>query len=128
MNTTCADPNPQAEATAAASTKAAVSKGGGWPTEHGDRGDRRRIAARGSDFAKGEIDASDQGVDERIGRCEQRIDRGQRQPTERHLQTIGDCMRHNGVGAHVAERRGIGASTLRRRQPVANEEEELRLR
>ena len=103
-------------------------QGGGRPAEHGERRDRRRIAAGGGDFAEGEIDASDQGIDQRIGRRQERIDRRQRQPIQRHLQSIGERVRHDGQGAQVAEGRGIGGSALRRRQPVANEKEELRFR
>ena len=48
---------------------------GGGPADHGERRHRRRVAARRGDFAEGEIDPSDQAVDQRIGRRQQRVDR-----------------------------------------------------
>ena len=92
------------------------------------RGERRRVAARRRELAEGEIDAADERIDERIGRRQQRVDHRERQPADRQLQAVSDRVRHNGKGAQVAERRGIGASTLRIAEPVANEKEELRFR
>ena len=69
---------------------------GGRPADHRQGRDRRRIAAGRGHFAEGEIDPPDQAVDQRIGRRQEPIDRRQRQPVERHLQSIGERMGHDG--------------------------------
>src|SRR5271163_2991337 len=85
------------------------------------RAERGSIAARGRQFAEREIYAADKAIDQRIGRRQQRIDRRQRQSVDRLLQQIGRPRRKDRQRRDVAEGRGIGCASLRRRQPEANE-------
>ena len=75
----------------------------------------RGIAAGGGKFAEGEVDPPDEPIDQRIGRREQRVDRGERQAVDRLLQAVNQ--RHGAAPGRAAPRRA--AQDRRRARPAS---------